>query len=233
LPSRAHLTEAPVTYHTDRRAPSSLLCLPLRRRAAAAAILLAFAVCPLTVRAGAAPKRARKVKPRYYVQPRNVTLQLSASCAPVEKLGRDVLVKRLNNSALVVTSLKDAPTAPKDLAKLLKSRGLEGYALDLRITACSHELLPPRPGSAYQVLSVALSAALDAEKLPSGQIARAGEGTAQIGTEVRRIERAELEKLRVEALEAAVGQAVDAFIRSLGKSKRRRAQKRPGKHKRR
>ena len=105
-------------------------------------------------------------------------------------------------------------------------------AVDLRITKCAHALTPARGGSAYKTLQVEVSAALDAEKIPSGQIARAGDGTAQVGTEVRRIKPRELAQLRAEALAAAIDRAVGQFVKSLSQPVSRNGKRRSRRRKR-
>ncbi len=81
----------------------------------------------------------------------------------------------------------------------------------------------------FKVLMVEVSMAIDADKIPSNQMALAGDGTAQVATEVRSIKPKELTQLRQEAATAAIKQAVEKFIttfKSKKKSKKRRRRRR-------
>ena len=71
-----------------------------------------------------------------------------------------------------------------------------------------------------------LNMAIDAEKIPSGQITMAGEGSAQIGVEVSRFKQKELDKLTEEALADAIRQAVDKSIKKLSPPSKRKIRKR-------
>jgi hypothetical protein len=107
-------------------------------------------------------------------------------------------------------------------------KGITRYGLVLHITTCSHQLLPPAKGRAYKRLAVDVGAALDAEKMPSGQLARAGAGQATVATEVTGIKPKELAQLRKEALEVSTQKAIAQFAKSLiaKKTKRKRRRRR-------
>lgn len=170
---------------------------------------------------------ADAARPRYYVRVQDVKDDGAAACA-IKEQGRRLLLQALDKDPSVITRLgQEPPPQDKALERVLKARKLEGYGLILRITKCAHELHPPAAGKVYKVLMVEVAVGLDAEKIPSGQIARAGNGDAQVGTEVSSVKPRELAQLRVEALKEAVGQAAGEFIKSLKarspvKKKRRR-----------
>lgn len=172
-----------------------------------------------------APPPAR---PKYYVQVQEVKQLVSKTC-DLREQGKRLLTEQLTKHAEVITQLPGGVPADKAaLAKLLQQQGLEGYSLVLRITKCAHSLEPPRPGGTYKVLMVDVELALDAEKIPSGQLARAGEGQAQVGAEVAQVKPSELRQLQSEAAAVATNQAADGFLRSLQpKSGAKRKRKRP------
>lgn len=146
-------------------------------------------------------------EPRYVVEVREVKQVASKTC-DLREDGKRLLEAQLGKVPNVTTR---RPAA----AKRSESPGAEGYALVLRIVRCEHALKPPPPGRAYRVLTADVAVALDAEKIPSGQLARAGDGEAQVGTEVQRIKPSELRELQSEALAAAIEQSVGKFVKSL------------------
>ena len=160
-------------------------------------------------------------KPKYYVAIADVKHVADETCK-LETRARALLERELAKHPAVLTRLGDPEPKGAALHKQLKARKLTGYAVILRITRCAHRLLPPRPGHAYKVLSVQVSVAIDAEKLPSSKMAAAGRGSAEVATEVSRVKPSELQSLRIEALDAAIDQAASEFIKGLSGKKRKR-----------
>lgn len=177
--------------------------------------------------AAVAASRPADAQPSFYVSIRTVKQTDSGECK-LEKQARELLDKSLSKHPSVVTRLKDPEPTGKALEAELTARKLTGYAVILRITRCAHRLLPPRPGHAYKILAVEVRTAIDAEKLPSSKMAAAGDGTAEVATEVSRIKEKELQSLRVEALGAAIDQAAGKFVKGLSQPKqsKRRTKKR-------
>jgi hypothetical protein len=176
-------------------------------------------------------------RPRLYLQVQDV--KLSASVAQKKECritghARDLLTRELAGRPEVVTDLGGDAAKLKGpaLERELKRRGLQGFGIVLRITACDHELLPPAQGKVYRVLMVNMGVAIDAEKIPSGQMALAGEGRASVGTEVSRIKEKERKQLLKEATGVAIKQAVDRTIAKTTKpaKRRKRGTRRRGRH---
>ena len=166
-------------------------------------------------------------KPRLYLRVHDVKLGASVSkkkdCQILGK-ARELLSSELKSRPEVVTELEGGG---RNLEKELKKRGLKGYALVLRITGCKHQVLPPAQGKVYRVLMVEAAVAIDAERIPSGQMALAGEGQASVGTEISRVKDREKQQLLHEALGAAIKQAVSRCIDTTSKPERKRRRKRP------
>jgi len=131
-------------------------------------------------------------------------------------MAQTVLVEELKRHPEVVTSLGDPAPKGADLVRELEARKLDGYGVVLRITKVAHSLKAPPKGKVYKVLQVEVEVAVDAEKIPSGQMALAGEGSAQIGTEVSRYKESERVQLVKEALTDATRQAVGKAVVRLG-----------------
>lgn len=182
--------------------------------------LLITATLAITCSA-ASPARAR---PSFYVSIRSVEQTDDGKCK-LQEPARDLLDKSLSKHPSVVTRLRDPEPTGKALEAELKARKLTGYAVILRITRCAHRLMPPRPGHAYKILAVEVRTAIDAERLPSSKMAAAGDGMAEVATEVNRIKESELKSLRIEALGAAIGQAAGKFVAGLSQPERKRRAK--------
>jgi hypothetical protein len=162
-----------------------------------------------------------EAKPRLYWELREVREPAKAKPSMKSK-ARAIFNAELKKHPEVVTQLDPRPSGD-ELAKTLKRRKLTGYAMVLRITKIGHSMNPPAPGKVYKVLMVEVNVAIDAEKIPSGQMALAGQGSAQVGTEVSRFKEKERIQLTIEALTEAIGQAVKRSVGKLtGKKKRRR-----------
>lgn len=168
--------------------------------------------CWLATLATAAVSEGR---PRFYMEVRAVK-EPPKTAPSLKERGKAVFLSELKKHPQVVTELSDPPPSGPALEKALKAKRLTGYGLVLRITRASHSLNPPAKGKVYKVLMVEVSVAIDAEKIPSGQIALAGEGTSQVGIEVSRVKEQERVQLTYEALTDAVRQAVDRSIDKLG-----------------
>jgi hypothetical protein len=165
-----------------------------------------------------------EAKPRLYWELREV--REPAKTKPSMKSKAKAIFNEALKKHPEVVTLDPRPTGD-DLAKTLKQRKLTGYAMVLRITKVGHSMNPPAPGKVYKVLMVEVNVAIDAEKIPSGQMALAGQGSAQVGTEVNRFKEKERVQLTIEALTEAIGQAVKRSVSKLtGKKKRRRRSRR-------
>ncbi|PID38172.1 MAG: hypothetical protein CSA24_01370 [Deltaproteobacteria bacterium] len=169
-----------------------------------------------------------EAKPRFFVYLRAVKEQVNTRCKLASQ-ARALVKKLLAKDPTITLDLgAPMPKSKKALAKLLAAKKLRGYGIVFRITRCKHSLNPPAKGRRAKVLMVEVGSALDAETIPSGQLALAGIGAGQVGTEVSRIRKEELASLRADALEVAAKQSVARFITNLGSrrshppSKRRR-----------
>jgi hypothetical protein len=152
--------------------------------------------------------------PRFYFEVRSVKIP-SGTKITIKDKAKAILLSEFKKQPQVVTELSDPPPQGGDLEKALKARGLEGFGLVLRITKNQHTLQPPPSGKVYKVLMVEVAVAIDAEKIPSGQMAIAGEGTAQVGTEVSKLNEKELMQLTEEALTESIGQAIRQTLAKL------------------
>jgi hypothetical protein len=184
------------------------------------AVMLA---CGLLVLGAGAVSEGR---PRFYMEVRAVKEPPKTSPSLKER-GKQVFLDELKKHPEVVTDLGDPPPTGAELAKALKTRRLTGYGLVLRITKVAHSLNPPAKGKVYKVLMVEVAVAIDAEKIPSGQMALAGEGNAQVGTEVSRVKEKERIQLTHEALTEAIRQAVGKSVAKLGGGGKKRGKRRP------
>lgn len=193
-------------------------------------VIIAFMAALSAGNALAAPTKAK-----YYVAVQSVKEAAGTKACRLAEKAKQLFTSTLEAQPTVTTRFP-AGKAPqgKGLAAALARHKLAGYGAVLRLTQCKHGLHPPRPGKAYKILMVELGVAIDAEKIPSGQLARAGTGSAQVGIEVARIKSKELQSLREEALAASIKQAVERFVATLGaKSSTKRKRSRRSKKRRR
>ncbi len=160
--------------------------------------------------AGTSPAIAAKPA-KFYFEVRAVQVPAGAG-ADLKERARGVLLAELKKQPLVVMELGDPRPRGADLEKALKARKLAGYELVLRVVKSKHSLQPPPAGKVYKMLMVEVEVAIDAQKIPSGQMALAGEGTAQVGTEVSAVK----QELLSEALGEAIKQAVAKSVSRLG-----------------
>jgi hypothetical protein len=169
----------------------------------------AMALLTLLATAGQADAR-----PRFYFDVRGVKLPPKASASLKEK-AKELLIAELKKQPSVVLELGDPRPSGAGLEQALKSRRLTGYGLVVRVTKAETTLQPPAPGKVFRVLSGEVDVAIDAEKVPSGQMALAGEGNAQVGTEVKQVKDKERTEILQEALAEAIKQAVVKSITRL------------------
>lgn len=186
----------------------------------------------LTLAPGLAAADKRKARPRYFL--RLLSVNEPAKLKPSLKQGaRQELLKALGRYGEVTTDLGQQPKDAAALARLLKARKLAGYELGFRITRATHSMNPPAPGKVYKVLMVELGVAIDMQKIPTDQMAVAGEGTAQVGVETKRFNKKERDELLREALAEATKQAVHRTIQKLNNPPAARDKPSPRKKRRR
>jgi hypothetical protein len=164
--------------------------------------------------ASASPADAAK-RAKFYFEVRAVQVP-GGSAADLKERARGLLLAELKKQPLVVMELGDPRPRGADLEKALKARKLAGYELVLRVVKSKHSLQPPPAGKVYKMLMVEVEVAIDAQKIPSGQMALAGDGTAQVGTEVSAVKEKEKQELLTEALGEAIKQAVAKSVSRLG-----------------
>jgi hypothetical protein len=128
---------------------------------------------------------------------------------------REIFLAELKRHPEVVCDLGAPAPRGEDLEKALQGKKLRGFGVVLRVVKAKHSLNPPPPGKVYKILMAEVEVAIDAEKIPSGQMALAGEGSAQIGTEVRQVKPQEQAQLTAEALTEAIHQAVARAVAKL------------------
>lgn len=161
----------------------------------------------------ATPAAAVAKGAKLYIETRGVKEPPGTKPSLVDK-ARALLEAELKQQPAVTTDLGSPPPDAKRIEESLKAKRLQGYGIVLRVTKASHSLNPPAKGKVYKTLMVEVAVAIDAEKIPSGQMALAGEGTAEVGTEVARLQEKERVQLTHEALAEAIKQAV---VRSVAK----------------
>ncbi len=183
-----------------------------RRGLAALCALLAFGA--LSLPAG----RASGQTPKFYFSLHGVTAATKISPA-IKQKALKLFNSELKKHPEVITDLGTPPPQGPELQKVLKKRKLKGFGLMLRITKIQHQIHPPAPGKVYRLLMVEVAVAIDAEKLPSSELALAGEGSAQVGTEISKFKQKERDQLMLEALAEATKQAVKKTIAKLSKKK--------------
>ncbi|MCC6749518.1 MAG: hypothetical protein IT371_17770 [Deltaproteobacteria bacterium] len=162
----------------------------------------------------AAVEARGEARPRFYLEVRGVRDASAGVCGKEAQL-RAALLAELKKRPEVVTDLGSPPPKAEALEGALKERRLVGYALLLRVVRCGHEVKPPAKGKVYRTLSADVAVALDAEKIPSGQMALAGDGDAQVATEVGEVKDKERKQLLAEALAEATKQAVTKSVQTL------------------
>lgn len=167
-------------------------------RMAAALLLLSVAGAPRPAQAAA----------KFYFQIRGVTAPKGVKPA-LQAKAKQLFEEELAKHPEVVTTIGNPMPQGADLERALKQRSLEGFGVVLRVEKVEHRLQPPAAGKVYQMLMVQVQVAIDAEKIPSGQMALAGEGSEEVGTEVKRVKEQERDQLALEALTGAIRQAVE------------------------
>ena len=123
-----------------------------------------------------------------------------------------LLKKLLGKHPEIVMDLGQKVTTKDELARALAAKKLKGYELGLRLTKAAHAMHPPQPGKVYKVLMVEVAVAIDMQKIPTDQMALAGEGSAQVGVETARLKEKERVELLHEALDVAMKQAVSRTV---------------------
>jgi len=164
-------------------------------------VLLGLLAAPLDGRA------QTKQKARFFIKVYSVKEPKGSK--PSLKPRAAVLLKKLmSKHPEVVFDLGQKVSTKAELARVLAARKLSGYELGLRVTKAAHAMHPPQPGKVYKVLMVEVAVAIDMQKIPTDQMALAGEGNAQVGVETARFKDKERIELLHEALGAAMKQAV-------------------------
>ena len=186
-------------------------------------ILGAFCFCAAALSLGT----VAEARPRLYVELRDVK-EPDGTKPSLTAKARAIVLREFGKHPAVVTQLGTPAPTGAALHKVLKKRRLKGFGTVLRITKASHSIKPPPKGKGYRMLLFEVAVAIDAEKIPTGQMALAGQGTATVGTEIGRFKEQERVQLSHEALTEAIRQAVDKSVKKLNppKGKRRRARRR-------
>ena len=193
-----------------------------------AKIIFALCTLSLTLTPQVVTAKEDATAKKFYFEVRGVQVP-SGSMPLLKEKAQAILLAELQKQPTVVTNLGSPSAQGAELEKRLQAQNLQGYALVLRIAKSAHSLQPPPPGKVYKVLMVEVSVAIDAEKIPSGQMALAGEGSANVGTEVRQIKDKEKLQLTLEALTEAIHQAVTQSITKLSAADKPAAKRRPTK----
>lgn len=144
--------------------------------------------------------------PRYYFSVQHVRDDSQQNC-PVVDAAKAIFLAELGRHPEVVVDVSAAT-----------EKNIVRYNLDLRLTRCHSDVQPPAKGKVYRVLMADVKVAIDAEHMVTKQMALAGEGDAQIGTEISNVKETERVALLREALTDAVKQAVTRSIEKLTKS---------------
>jgi hypothetical protein len=152
---------------------------------------------------------AKAKGPRFYFELRGVQIPAGEKAELKEQAKASILAELRKHPEVVLELSKE------ELEKQLRSRKLDGFGIVLRVVRSQHTLKPPPPGKVYRVLTLDVAVAIDAEKLPSGQLAMAGEGSAEVSTEVKKLNEKERLQLRGEALAEAIKQAVERSLQKL------------------
>lgn len=184
----------------------------------ALAALLALVALPVTASA-----KKRKRRPQLYFEVIGVKTPAKMKAAIKNRI-KPILTRSLRAHPVVADLGHPSPTG-EALTRQLRRRRLRGYRIVLRVTRASHKVMPPAKGKVYKVLLVELGVAIDAEKIPSGQMALAGQGSTSVGTEIVRFKERERVALMLEALDAATRQAIAKSVHKLT-SRRDRARRR-------
>ncbi len=164
---------------------------------------------------GAAGAEAQAKKKRFYIKIYRVA-EPKGSRPSLKPRATALLKKLLAQQPEVVTELGPKVMTKAQLAKHLEANKLVGYELGLRITKASHAMHPPKPGKVYKILMVDVAVAMDVQKIPTNQLALAGEGSASVGVETARLK----EKERVELLHEGLGVAMkQAMTRTMHRIK--------------
>ena len=207
--------------------------------------LFGLLITPLGVTAQAKKKRPLSPKtqnnkgPRFYLKIYSVK-EPKGTKPSLTPLATKLLNKHLRRQPEVLLELGQKVSSRAELARVLAAKKLLGYELGLRVTKATHAMHPPQPGKVYKVLMVEVEVAIDMQKIPTDQLALAGEGSVQVGVETARFKEKERVDLLHEALRGAMKQAISRTMDKLKNpvitsrpKPRKRRKKRPKKRRRR
>lgn len=170
-------------------------------------------------------KAAGHFASKLYFELRSVSGDASVSEA-IKIKARERLLSEMKQHPSVVLDLGLKPAADAgQIEAELQKRHLLGYALALRITKHKETVEPPAAGKKFLVFMAEYAVAIDAETLPSGKMALAGEGNAQVGVEGQSFKESERQEVRVEALTEAIKQAAGRAIKNLSRPARLQSKK--------
>jgi hypothetical protein len=175
---------------------------------------LAFIACSSLALAKKKAPSSSSTNPKFYFELRDVEIPRGAK-PELKNLAKKLLQAELQNTPQIASDLGDPPPQGEALERVLHERKLQGYGIVLRITQHKQSIEPPPEGKVYKVSMVEVSLAIHAEKLPHGQLALAGEGMAQVGTEITRVNEKEQQQLLREALADAIHQAMSKSVNKL------------------
>ena len=173
-------------------------------------LLVLFGLIGAPLEAGAQGNK----KPRFYIK--LYSFKEPAGTKPSLKPRALALLRKLLGSQPdVQLELGPRGMTRAALEKMLKAKKLAGYELGFRVTRASHAMHPPQPGKVYKVLMVDVAVAIDMQKIPTNQMALAGEGSTQVGVETARLKEKERVDLQNDALDGATKQAVSRTLNKL------------------
>ena len=153
-------------------------------------------------------------RPRYYVELAGVGGLASAKGAPCDLSDTKRLVAQLLAAQPEVTT-RITGASKGSLAKALKAQRLLGYRILFRVTRCQRDLDRPKPGRPFRQFRVLIETAVDAEKIPSRQMALAGVGQAELAAEVSKASPRELQSVVNDTLREASKRAIKRFMEKI------------------
>lgn len=170
-----------------------------------------FLFSPASVFAGSGKKM--------YFEIRGVQTPANAP-AGLKEQAKALLISELKKYPQVLLDLGNPPPTGDDIEKALKKNKAQGYAVILRITKAQSTVKPAAPGKIYQTLSAEIALAIDADKIPAGTMALAGEGSSEVATEIKKVDEKERQSLMADALIDSLSKAVKQTVIKMSSTKK-------------